>query len=645
MCAIAGVWRFEGQVEIAGFMPFLNSMKHRGPDGFGVYQDRSEKGLIFGHRRLAILDLTEAGSQPMTDPDGRYTIIYNGEIYNYQEIKEELIKNGYIFTSDTDTEVILGAYRCWGEECQKRFNGMWSFAIWDKIKRSVFLSRDRFGVKPLFYIHNRGLFAVASELKAFLHLPGWEVAHDHNSLRKVLADVSSTEGGEASLLKGVRRLLPGHSLNVTRNDIKISRWWNTLEHLHQVPTGEQRQAEKFFELFEDACRIRRRSDVPFTSCLSGGVDSSSIVAMLSNLGSASHGDPLEALYRSPFVATFEGTDQDETRFAREVLDRAHKKGAFVAQDPGAGMENIEQVVYGFEEIYSTMPTSIWSIYQSIASSGLKVTLDGHGADELLAGYMHYPQEELRNSGSFLRHPYRSFDLLRTLRGFYSRRAGPVPGYLQLAMKFDPTLKRLARLKTGSAGGGGFSSASFLRPIGNSDSVAISEMILQDCVRLTELSPMNRRLYIDFHHTLLPTILRNFDRCSMAHGVEVRMPFMDWRLVTYAFSLPASQKVNSGLTKYILRRAMRDIVPASVLARRDKVGFASPLLKWFNCELKDWIHATVTERSFLENDIWDGASIRDYVIQKSKEGWKKGEPEKIWPYLHAHLWMHLFVSKV
>src|SRR4029077_11492723 len=264
MCGIAGIWQLDGQrVERATIERFIGALAHRGPDGKGVLSE-GEGSLALAHRRLAILDLSAAGDQPMVSLNGRYAITYNGEIYNFIELRAELERHGFQFQSDSDTEVILAAFERWGPECLLRFNGMWSFAIWDRQRQSLFLARDRFGVKPLYVVGGGRGFAFASELTAFLRLDGFDPIANIQALKARLAG----NFNDHVLLRGVECLPSGHCFEVTAKNIRRWRWWNTLDHLVTVPRDLAKQAEEFRELLFDACRVRVRSDVPLATSLS-----------------------------------------------------------------------------------------------------------------------------------------------------------------------------------------------------------------------------------------------------------------------------------------------------------------------------------------------------------------------------------------
>ena len=273
MSGIVGYWGYSSHdIAESVFAAFTHSLAHRGPDGFGI-EHFPEARLWLGHRRLAIIDLSERARQPMSYADGRYWLTYNGEVYNYRELREELRGLGHRFASDSDSEVILAAYAQWGKDCLLRFNGMWAFAIWDARDGRLFLSRDRFGIKPLHYCDHAGAFVFASELKAFLSLPWIDGAFDTDVIAETIANVYEQEATPASLLPGIRRLPAGHAMLVESDgSMRIHAWWNTLDHLPEPRAGLAEQAEEFRELLSDACRLRLRSDVPLATALSGGLE-------------------------------------------------------------------------------------------------------------------------------------------------------------------------------------------------------------------------------------------------------------------------------------------------------------------------------------------------------------------------------------
>ena len=658
MCGIVGIWNLEGSpIDKLMLERFTDSLVHRGPDSRGIYFD-SQIPLGFGHRRLAILDLSPAGHQPMSYGNGRYWITYNGEIYNFIELRKKLEGLGHQFVTDCDTEVILAAYVQWGDECQLRFNGMWAFAIWDSEERVLFLSRDRFGIKPLHYFYDGRRFAFASEMKAFLTLKWFRPSFDPHIIGSALTSATAIEGTTDGLLQGIKRLRGGHCLTLREGQtLRIRRWWNTLEHLETVPANFNQQIERWRELFFDACKIRMRSDVPLGTALSGGLDSSSVLCAMAQIKSQfANGQRLATDWQKAFVATFPGTTQDERKYAEQVIRHTEAMPLYKEIDPSEVIKHLDEVLFQFEEIYD-IPSAPWLIYRELRREGIVVSMDGHGADELLAGYHHYPEVAMREALTPWPQPRQLLELKATLRGMYPEgRAVQLPSLRKMMnesllrrsqnFKSWPIVYVPARfiyrsLKKGqpkSETSKGFNK--WLRVEPNPTYWPDFEA---DQSMLSGVGALNRRLYYDFHFTILPTILRNFDRLSMAHGVEIRAPFMDWRVVCYAFSLPATSKIGGGFSKRILREAMRGVLPESIRTRTSKVGFASPLVDWFKGPIKPFVLDSVNSQAFLQSEIWNGPLIRDFV-EECYAGEDFSNARRAWEFIQAMRLMELFKNK-
>jgi asparagine synthase (glutamine-hydrolysing) len=635
MCGIAGIFNLTGQpVEHHDVRAITRVLAHRGPDGEGIY---TSGPIGLGHRRLAILDLTESGKQPMPCVEGRYLVTFNGEIFNFVELRRELEASGHRFHSESDTEVIGHAYHRWGADCVLRFNGMWAFAIWDTERRELFLSRDHFGIKPLFYLAEPGRFAFASELKSFVHLPQFTARENHDVMNIALFDAGYYEQVDDTLLEGVRRLHSGHNMLVSRSKLKVWRWWRTLDHLPPVPRRLRDQAQEFRELFLDACRLRLRSDVPIATCLSGGVDSSAVICSLAALRdqSSSQANEREAVdSQRAFVATYPGTPKDESAFAELAIQRSGAEPRYRQIEPETVIDALYEFAYAFENIGGSLMMPLWRIYRELRRDGVVVSLDGHGGDELLAGYMHYVSGSLQRV-SFARRPWRTIDLARTLAPMNG------PGSMSTQRLLARQLRQLSvldavagrlRPRPPSA----VSGVTWAGPSAVAVPVLASDE--REAEAMASLSSLGRELYAAVHHYHLPHILRNFERCSMAHGVEVRMPFLDWRLVCYAFALPDESKLGGGFTKRVLREAMRGVMPEELRRRKDKIGFSPPLAHWFNRGLGDWVVEQVQSRSFLEDEVWNGPAIRDFAMRCGQSGtWRPRDCERIWPFMQAQLW--------
>ncbi|MGA1823350.1 MAG: asparagine synthase (glutamine-hydrolyzing) [bacterium] len=664
MCGIVGFWGFNGSdISDKTLDNFVAVLKHRGPDGVGIYRDK-EACLSLGHSRLAILDLSPSGHQPMPYAHGRYWIAYNGEVYNFIEIRQELESLGHTFISDSDTEVVVAAYAQWGEDCQLRFNGMWAFAIWDSKERVLFLSRDRFGIKPLHYVYTPSYFAFASEMKAFLTLDCFDYAFDHDIMTETLADIKGLEGTEFCLLKGVTRLIGGHCLALRDGKLpQIHKWWNTLDHLEKVPRRFEEQVERFRELYFDACKIRMRSDVPLATSLSGGLDSSAVLCTIHEIGKTQNFSARTTHdWQKAFVACFPGTHLDELQYARRVVE---EKGALPFYNDiaiEAFISKLGDMVYQFEELYFVLLAGLWLNYREMRNNSITVSLDGHGADELLGGYHFIVEEEMANALFPRLQITRYMDLRKTLKGF-------IGGSNEIDMSFFKDIRLLVRQYKRYCATASW--AKYAKPLWNNirkatlnmrqnfhsnpyaipsgflpmlpekkTSMLLSESNLRQNNELRGLTHLNRNLYIFFNHTVLPTILRNFDRASMAHGVEVRMPFMDWRLVCFSFSLPDESKIGSGYAKRILRESMRSIIPESIRMRTNKIGFTSPMAQWFEGPLQNFLLDSVNDDDFLSSAIWNGPVIRSFVEEcVHKKAWTS--LERAWRYVNAHILMKEF----
>jgi asparagine synthase (glutamine-hydrolysing) len=603
MCGIAGIWNFDGKpVEDVEISAFTDSLAHRGPDGRGIWRD-DQNGIALGHRRLAILDLSEAGKQPMVDPGDRFTITFNGEIYNFIELRNELSKLGYVFRSESDTEVILAAYREWGEGMLYRFNGMWALAIWDALEHRLFLARDRFGIKPLHYLLTPSRFCFASELKAFRSLVGFVSRIDFETAEVLLHAPFRVEGSKRTLVAGVHRLQGGHCATISADgNLQIRRWWNTLEHLVPIPRALEEQSEQFYEIFSDSIKLRMRSDVPLGTCLSGGFDSTAVLCTMREITrNANQCNHQMQDWQHAFVATFPGSEIDEREQAEEVLRFTGVSGTILPITDKDATCDIEKILFDFDDVYVSIPTSTWLLYREMRRKGIVVSLDGHGADELMGGYKQADFLFLHDAPSMISSPFENIRRIAQMRrnvspGRISRGFSSIREDMRSILRHHPSFANLKkRYKE-------FSSHQILiKQIGSGVDFTLpwEQDVLPD-----HWDEINRDLYLMFHATTLPTILRNFDRLSMAHGIEVRMPFMDYRLVNFLMSLPSESKIGGTMTKRVAREAMRGKMPESIRASRLKIGFNSPMPEWLSGPLQPWMDKTLErgKRSSTWHDL-------------------------------------------
>jgi asparagine synthase (glutamine-hydrolysing) len=586
MCGIAGIWRFDNQkVDADNLRQFTDSLIHRGPDGAG-YDLLDEDRLGFGQRRLSILDTSELARQPMYYADGRYAIVYNGEVYNFLELRRDLEGMGYVFHSGSDTEVILAAWSQWGKACLDRFNGMWAFAIWDRDTRELFLARDRFGVKPLYYIHKPGqFFAFASESQAFRFVPGHKREFNLDHVTVALRDTLVLEGAGCTLYKDTWQVLPGHCM-LLREDHSIARqerWYDILKHKREVPATYEEQVAAFRDLFEDSCRIRLRSDVPVASALSGGLDSSSVYCMVHHLKKKyGDGERESGNWQKAITASFPDTPMDEVEYARIVAKHVGEENWHcITNRFNILSEVMEDTTRRFDSITPTPIASISPVYRGIRENGVVVSLDGHGADEMLYGYR-YTLFDLFAHHAWSGSEKRAKEIGDILTQLYAHEQRP-----PVARKLEKQLLEAARVRNSLT----HRIKRLIRPK-HPDAPARDRrtglrMPPAQAYNFSHLPLDERVLYEDFFLYSLPTFLCDFDRASMFNHVEVRMPFMDYRLVEYCFSLPTESKLGGGYTKRILRDAMKGIVPEEILTRTFKVGIAAPFQHWLNTYLKEW----------------------------------------------------------
>lgn len=609
MCGIAGVLSFGSHGVDAGELALLaQALSHRGPDGSGSWLSADRRiGIV--HTRLAIIDTSSGGHQPMQDNDGSLVVAFNGEIYNFLELRAELKQLGAEFRTESDTEVILAAWKHWNTSMFHRFNGMWAIALHDASSGRLVLARDRFGVKPLLIAKAGKLMAFASEVNALIRLPWVSREPDPDACASLLFDPFSIESGERTLLRNVQRIPAGHFALVGQDgSMQVHRWWRTLDFVAPIEGSFTSQVEQFRRLFLDAIRLRMRSDVPIGSSLSGGFDSSSIVCSISHLGAADRPSEREANeWRHAFIAGFPGEPHDETRDALTVARYAGMNPHVVQFDDRHAEAEIERVLQDLDDVYLGLPTAPWQVYRHIRESGVRVTLEGHGADELMGGY--------RQAGNPL-----GFWLRNSVDGVSSA-IGGAAHLMSVAKACYLRAKGLNYLRDRSA------------------PMRLPTPFDGD-VLPAGWSAFDRRLYRMFHVSVLPTILRNFDRLSMAHGIEVRMPYMDWKLVTFVMSLGASAKYRNGLTKAIAREAMAGLMPESIRVNPRKVGYNSPMPAWLNGPLSGWVQDVLSKPSPVFHAIVDTTALGSRVRQLSESrAWDWSAAGRLWPYINMNWYLN------
>jgi asparagine synthase (glutamine-hydrolysing) len=676
MCGITGLVDSSGSGGIAMIVPMTASLCHRGPDDEGYLladsrthrlmqcggpdsmpgvtgqlapvpqtkQDWQEFDLALGHRRLSILDLSAAGHCPMPSADGQAWITYNGEVYNYVELGAELERLGYRFRSGSDAEVVVNAYVEWGPDCLRRFNGMWAFAIWDVHRRQVFCARDRFGIKPFHYYWDGRFLAFASEIKALLAHPDIPRRPNDGIIYDYLV-LGSLDHTDETFFEGVRRLPASHYLlfDLDQGRLEVRRWWDVEANAAlngSIRADDRELAVEFRELLTDAVRLRLRSDVPIGTCLSGGLDSSSIVSLANRLMLEEGAVPRELVgeRQKTFSACFDDPAIDERPYIRQIIEHTQAESNQVfPQGKGRLWDEIEQLVWHQEEPFgSTGIYSQWNVMRLARQHGVTVLLDGQGGDELLAGYHHY-------LGPFLAQTMRARGLLSALQA--GRAASATTGQSMVLLLglwlYNSLPDRAQRLMLG-LGNARFRSNPTVSPS------AMLEPSFARRFRETWLMHgkhrgydiLAERLYQDVFVHSLPALLRYEDRNSMAFSLEARVPFLDHRLVECVFSLPATCRVRDGWTKWILRQAMEGILPEGIRWRRGKLGFATPEARWLR-EGSGWIRSLFNAGEVLSTPYLNARTIRR-LQSLVDDG--QADISGLWRVLNLELWLRVFWGK-
>jgi asparagine synthase (glutamine-hydrolysing) len=603
MCGIAGQYCLDGTAPDAQLLAEMSKrLAHRGPDSDGT-RIHGPVGLVY--RRLAIIDLSEDGCQPMTNEDSSLWLVFNGEIYNYIELREELILKGHRFHSKSDSEVILHAYEEWGTACLERFNGMWAFAIWDERQKQLFCARDRTGIKPFYYTRVSGSFLFASEIKALLAHPEVGRSPDDLTLCTFLAWGVADHSGR-TMFEGISQLEPAHAMVVTAaGPEQPFRYWDVkVNPAIRSDTSDDEAASRLLAILRDATRIHLRSDVAVGTCLSGGIDSSTLTVLINNLireeAPASVGTR-----QKTFSAVFSDKRFDESRYMDEIVNATGVEAHRVEPTPGQLWDDIDRLVYMQDEPFGSLAIYAQYCVMRLAKEHVKVVLDGQGADELLAGYLAY-------QGSY------TGMLLRSFR--WGTAINEIAGSLRHHQVFFRSAirqllerkKRRNLLKC--------SAEKIPRYNGNLDSV----------------------LYRELTCTNLPALLHYEDRNSMAFSIESRVPFLDYRFVEYVASLPLNQKIRAGVTKTVLRKAIKGIVPESIRCRMDKMGFVTPEEVWMREDLRPFVLEVLSSDAFRGRPYWDAeAVIQNYLA--FLDGKSAYSPE-IWRIVCAELWLRKFFDQ-
>lgn len=655
MCGIAGIYSFNSVVEPKWIKQAADILKHRGPDdeGFLAIHTRTDEvnrlmgddskvrgnhidnfdkkaNLFLAHRRLSIIDLSPMGHQPMTNKDKTIWIIYNGEVYNYIDLREELKSLGYDFVTNTDSEVVLIAYEEWGSNCVDKFNGMWAFVIYDRRKNILFGSRDRFGVKPLYYYWDKTYFAFASEIKALLKLPFVRKEINPRAVFDYLV-LDITESEEEGFLKGIYELPCAHSFefDFKSNSFRKERYYT----LNYSDKWERFSEPKFQEystkiknLLFDAMKLRLRSDVPIGSCLSGGLDSSTIVCVVNSL---LKGESISQIgeRQKVFTASYNDESIDESAWAKLVVDST-KTSWYRTYPTGKELwEDLERLIYIQDIPFSS--TSIYAQYRVMKlakENDIKVLLDGQGGDELFTGYAPYYRV-------FFTEMVKNFDIAKLIGEFYYLKNSPVDLYRLLVslgqLYLFGLLPKIAQ-------------RSILKNFMKGNKYILKDFWQEhkdrvDILREYIVTSLNGMLYKFMTRYNLKTLLRYEDRNSMCFSIESRTPFADdINLIDYVFGIPSVYKIYQGWSKYLLRTSVKELLPEQIRYRKDKIGFATPERCWLN-KIKTESREYITDNSIKFIDMKRILKDWDSLFERQN----MNDTMNIWRFINFAVWCKVY----
>jgi asparagine synthase (glutamine-hydrolysing) len=629
MCGICGIVLADAAAPVppGAIGRMTDALAHRGPDDRGVFE---EPGAALGHRRLSIIDLSPAGHQPMASEDGSLLVVFNGEIYNFAALREGLERRGHAFRSRSDTEVLLRLFQERGESCLAELRGMFAFAVWDRRRRRLFAARDRVGKKPLVYAERGGSLAFASELAALLEAPGFDRTVDPVAIHHYLT--YQYVPAPFTAYAGARKLPAAHWLAWEGGRLRTGRWWD-LRYVPKLRLGDRRAyEERFLEVFREAVRLRLVSDVPLGAFLSGGVDSSAVVAMMSLEGAA----PVRT-----FSIGFSERDYDEVRFARTVAARYGTEHRELVVEPRA-LEVLPALVRHYGEPFadtSAVPT--WYVAR-LTREHVTVALSGDGGDEAFAGYQRHHAAHLlarylllpralregvvRRAVEALPGPRRTRGLLGRIRRFVAADAPTRERlYARLVCTFANDAK--ARLYT----------PAFAAATAGQDSVALVEALFAGAEAEDFL---DRTLSVDVHSYLPDDILVKVDIASMGNALETRAPFLDHEVLEFAAACPPELKLRGGTGKYLLKKALAPYLPRAVLRRR-KMGFGMPVAEWFRADLGEMAGDLLLSPRAVGRGYFRREAVEELLLEHRRRDADHGY--RLWALLFLELWFRTFAD--
>lgn len=644
MCGIAGLVGLQTE----RLAPMLQAIEHRGRDDEGVWTsaaiDEAGRRVALGHRRLAIIDTSSAGHQPMLSADGRYALTFGGEIYNYLELREELKAKGHVFKTECDTEVLLTAFVEWGKDCLRRLNGMFHFAVWDNRDRRLTLARDHVGIKPLYYFqqparaNQPGSFIFASEVKAILATNLVERALDPVALNEFLTFLWAPD--PRTLFQGINTLPPGHVLTWQNDEVTIAEWWDvSFEHIEE-DRNEAWWQEQLLETLDRVVKMEMVSDVPLGSFLSGGVDSSGIVALMQR-----HSNGRRV---STYTAGIDSKDlrydiiPDDVKWARQVNQKLDTDYHEITLQPSIE-ELLPKLVYHMDEPAIDMAIPSYLISEA-ARQNLRVMLSGMGGDEVFAGYPRQLAMKLASAfdpvPGMLRRP-----LMKTIA---QALPGGLPGKLTAPLRNMKKFARSAALdfEDRYLGYGTYFTDATKQQLYSDELRAITKNLdayathRRYFARVENVAPLNRLLYVDLK-TFLPCLnLITTDKTSMAANLEVRVPFLNRELIEFAARMPADLKLRGFKRKYILKRSLEKLLPADVIWRR-KAGFGAPIRSWLRGALKPQVDELLSDEAVKRRGLFRPEEVRK-IVALNLSG-REDYNLQVFQLLNLELWHRQFID--
>jgi len=606
VCGIAGIFRYNGiaQNDIDLVSSQNDIQKHRGPDDEGLYANRS---CVLGHRRLAIIDLSKDGHQPFVSDDGRFQLVYNGEIYNYIELREELKQLGWQFRTKTDTEVLLKTYQQYGEACLPKFNGMFAFVIYDTVQQSIFLARDRVGIKPLYYSTTNSTFYFASEIKALCQVPALKLSLNYQSLFDYLV-FNRTDIFDETFYHQVKRIPNGHYAKYDANGLRLFQWWNPESFICNSLEHDKKQIENtIHEILISAVQLRMRSDVPVGSCLSGGLDSSILIGILFDRYQVGEGYPT-------FTASFPDHSLDETRYI-DVLNRKYSfKNIRTYPSAKSAYDRLKDFVYTNDE--PTTNHSFFSQYEVMRlarDNGVTVLIDGQGGDESFAGYQYFHGFNMYGMLKKKKVLQLGFELLKSFLRGQDKSA-----YQTFIFQILPdSSRKKILLKT----------VPYLNPDFFYNYIESSRIFNE----FFDADDLNQSLVRHFQYKL-EHLLRMEDRNSMAFSIEARVPYLDYRLIEYLLSIPGNLKIRNGETKCLQKISLGHYTVREILNRTDKIGFGTPGEEWMRTD--NW-------KKITRNNYFELTKSFPEIFRKNTQLPKKGFDR--WKVNQLATWKNIFLS--